>query len=263
MTSYKAQLKLAGSVPPDAIFDRKLITELLSRQPEGSDKRFRLREVLSVASVLFGVEYNYKGIGRRPKPAKRDIPSDAQIIAAYEKFDLIHKNKMNDASKVPIYQWYFGMLATYGLRPQELFGIDLSQSFKAENDYWIYLDESIADGLKTGNRWIAPLQPDWVQLFDLSTPKYQIGSGDIQGKVNRIGRYFAVHDIGVKPYDLRHAYAIRCRMLGIELLDAADLMGHDPETHHKQYHRWIGKNEQLESVRSALLRHRLSKNRDS
>jgi integrase len=257
LTSYKAQIKLAGTVSDSAIFDRALITELLSRQSEGSDKRFRLREVLSVISQLFGVAYNYKGIGRRPKPARREVPSDLEIIAAYQQFNGIHKSKMSDANKVSIYQWYFGMLATYGLRPQELWGIDLAQSFKPENDYWIYLDEAIADGLKTGSRWVAPLQPEWVQLFDLTTPKYQVGYGDIQGKVNRVGRYFKVHDLGIKPYDLRHAYAIRCRTLGIELLDAADLMGHDPETHYKQYHRWIGKDEQMKSVRSALNRNRL------
>jgi integrase len=258
LVGYRAQLKLAGSVSNSATFDRALITELLSRQPEGSDKRFRLREALSVISQLFGVAYNYKGIGKRPKPARREIPSDDQIVAAYHRFDSIHKVKRNDIECIPVYQWYFGMLATYGLRPQELWGIDLAQSFKAESDYWIYLDETIADGLKTGNRWIAPLHLEWVRLFDLAVPKYKAGLyGDLQTRVNGIGKYFRLHGIGIKPYDLRHAYAIRCRILGIELLDAADLMGHDPETHYKQYHRWIGKDEQMKSVRSALSRNKL------
>jgi integrase len=258
LTGYRAQLKLAGQVEPHTPFDVKLITELLSRQPEGSDKRFRLREVLSVISQLFGIAYDYKGIGKRTKPLHRDIPSDDEIVSAYCRFNSIQKVKRNDAECIPVYQWYFGMLATYGLRPQELWGIDLEQSFRADSDYWIYLDESLTDGLKTGDRWVAPLNPDWVRLFDLVTPKYKAGlTGDLQTRVNGIGKYFRLHDIGVKPYDLRHAYAIRCRTLGIELLDAADLMGHDPQTHHKQYHRWIGKDEKLKSVRSALTRNRL------
>jgi integrase len=255
LIGYRAQIKLVANLPLDTEFNADAITALLDGQAEGTDKRFRLREIMSVLAALYGVGYNFKNIGKRPKPERRDIPTDAQIIDMWRSFDGIYKSKQADLSLVAVYQWYFAVLATYGLRPQELFAIDLDKSFKADNQYWLYLDESLVDGLKTGDRWVCPLHADWVELFGIADIKPRTnfrGSNNVAVKSASVATYFGKHKIGCKPYDLRHAYAIRCRKAGLSLSDSADSMGHDPRTHSKQYQRWISLEDRIQSVRNAL-----------
>ncbi len=255
LAGYITQLRLTGSVDPGTPFDKDLIDQLLATQAEGTNHRFRLREVLSVITNLYGINYNYRGIGKRPKPARRSIPSDVAIIEMFDLFTAISVKAQSDKSQVPQYQWYFGLLSTYGLRPQELFGIDLGKSFKPETAYWICLDEKLTDGLKTGDRWVAPLHPEWVELFDLANPKPRTFEyTDVEKKSRSVARYLVTHKIPCRPYDLRHAYAIRCRRMGIPLIDSADSLGHDPQTHHRQYQRWIDIESRIESCRSALER---------
>jgi integrase len=262
LNNYLCQIGLAnGLLSPRANipFDASLIKQMVDLHAEGTDKRFRLRETLSIVCTLFGVAYDFKNIGKRPKPVKREIPSDDEIIKIYKRFDSIYENMQANHDLISCHKWLYGVLATYGLRPQELFAIDLGVSFKAANDYWIVLDERLCDGLKTGSRTVAPLHPKWVQEFDLTNVQYPpIESADVTRRVKQLGEYWRIHSVGITPYALRHAYAIRCRRLGIELLDAADLMGHDPQTHHRQYHRWIGDDDRRESIRNALDRNKSS-----
>lgn len=240
-------------------FDADLVNKFLALHAEGTDKRSRLREAISIACSLYGLKYDFKNIGKRPIPGKRELPDDSQIITTYKKFQNIYENNQANHELIPCYKWMYGMMATYGLRPQELFAVDPVKSFRKVDDYWISLDEDRVDGLKTGNREIAPLMPEWVELFDLTKILYPPSfSSDVSRHVKQLGEYFRIHKIGLTPYTLRHCYAIRCRRLGISLLDAAEMMGHDPQTHYKQYHRWIGKDERINSVRSALARNKLA-----
>jgi integrase len=258
LQNYTTQLRLASAQidkSDKTLFNGSFITKLLSLEAEGTDKRFRLRETLSIVCTVFNIKYDFTGIGKRPEPKKRELPNDNDILMCFYEFEKIHNNKRAVIDNIACYQWLYGLMATYGLRPQELFAIDLTRSFKPENKYWIYLDESKTEGLKTGNRWIAPLKSEWVELFDLTAIRYPRSvSTDVKFEVKAVSEYFRTHKIGVKPYDLRHAYAIRCRKLGIDLLDASDLMGHDPRTHHEQYHRWIGLEDKIASIEAAINR---------
>lgn len=246
------------------IFDPTLVTKLLDLHDEGTDKRFRLREALSVACNVFGIPYNFKGIGKKPKPIERELPTDNQILEAYQLFDKIVPRYPCTQKHVDTFKWVFGLIATYGLRPQEAYAINLDESFKPETDFWLSLDQSITDGLKTGNRWMPPLMPEWVELFQITVPiplvPHPLG---VEHNVHSIGKFINHHKIGytvkgefiaVPLYNLRHAYAIRCRREGIGLLDAAAHMGHDPATHQKQYHRWITIDDRIASHRAALAR---------
>jgi hypothetical protein len=172
---YTVQIRLAdarGIIFQDTEFNKAAIDKLLSLEPEGTDKRFRLRETLSIVCTLYNVPYNFKGIGKRPKAKKRDVPTDETIIAAWKSFEniLLHPNSMSET--VLGYRWLYSVLATYGLRPQELFAINLEKSFNPETDYWLYLDQAATDGLKTGNRLVAPLHPDWVERFNICEVVY-------------------------------------------------------------------------------------------
>ena len=257
---YTTQLRLMAArnpLEPDTVFDGKAIDVLLALEPEGTDKRFRIRETLSIVCTIYSIPFNFKNIGKRPKPERREIPSDDLILATYQSFNAILDHPRSQSATVLGYRWLFAVLATYGLRPQELFAIDLSKSFKAEKSYWLYLDESLTDGLKTGDRWVAPIFADWVELFDLPNAMYPpLTSKTLNRKVSAISDYFRSHKFPLTPYSLRHAYAIRGRILGIELMDMAASMGHDIAMHVKIYQRWIGVHERIKSIESALDRNK-------
>jgi integrase len=226
-------------------FDGTAIKLLLDLHPEGSDKRFRAKEILSIVSTVFGVPYNFKNIGKRPKPKQRELPTMDEIVKAYNSIgDLENVNPIS----AKYYQWVFGILATYGLRPQEIFAIDRSKSFNPKMDNWLFLDGKLCDGIKTGNRIIPPLLPDWVELFNLKCfPQSPLVNSKLPVKVSKIGQYFSTHKLGIRPYDLRHAYAIRGDKLGKPLVAMSRAMGHDVATHVRIYQRWISIEDQIES----------------
>jgi integrase len=233
----------------DTAFDLKTIKLLIDLHSEGSDKRFRAKETLSIYCAIFGVSYNFKGIGKRPKASARLLPSEDSIVNIYNSFNSFER--ANPIS-VKYYQWVFGILATYGIRPQEVFAIDRAKSFDPKLDNWLFLDGSLCEGIKTGNRIVAPLLPDWVELFNLkSVPESPTKASALMKQGHMIADYFRIRKLGIRPYDLRHAYAIRTRRY-MSLLDAANAMGHDVATHTKIYQRWISDTDRIASVRQGL-----------
>jgi integrase len=227
-------------------FDRTTIKLMMDIYPEGSDKRFRAKETLSIICTIFGISYSFKGIGKRPKAKERKLPTDSKIIEKYHSMNCI---KYTSAASAKYYRWVFGILATYGLRPQEIAAIDKSKSFNPDLDNWLFLDGSLCDGIKTGDRAVPPLLSNWVELFDLkSYPDSPYSTkGDPQRRACMIADYFRAHDLGIRPYDLRHAYAIRGDKLGKPLVAMARAMGHDVSTHVKIYQKWISIKDQIES----------------
>jgi integrase len=240
----------SGKLLDDRAFDSTTIKLLIDLDPEGSDKRFRAKETLSIVCAIFGINYSFKGIGKRPKAMARELPNEIKIVETYNSMSYIkHANSISST----YYQWVFGILATYGLRPQEIAAIDKSKSFDPEFDNWLYLDGKLCSGIKTGNRIIPPLLPQWVELFNLkSCPNCPYSNDtDTQKKANAVADYFRIHKLGIRPYDLRHAYAIRTRRY-MSLLDAANAMGHDVATHTKIYQRWISDTDRIASVRQGM-----------
>jgi integrase len=250
-TYFRALNRLIKSakLSDDLPFDGITIKLLLDLHPEGSDKRFRTKETLSIVCTIFGINYNFKGVGKRPKPSARLLPSEGSIVILHKSFDSL--SRANPISS-KYYQWVFGILATYGIRPQEIFAIDRIKSFNPDLDNWLFLDGTLCDGIKTGDRIVPPLLPEWVELFDLkSFPDPPTKASTLMKQGHMIADYFRNHKLGIQPYDLRHAYAIRTRRY-MSLLDAANAMGHDVATHTKIYQRWISDTDRIASVRQGL-----------
>ena len=147
---------------------------------------------------------------------ERDIPTDAAIEAAFRSIRLFH------------WKWAWGMCAAYGLRPHEC--ADLV--WLPEGD-WI----EIADATKTGSRRVTPCPSAWITTFalrDLPRPtqnKKNLAQAFIHA-LNRDG-------ITIKPYNLRHAYALRLLDRGVSADLGARLMGHSVQVHVQRYQRWI------------------------
>lgn len=147
----------------------------------------------------------------------RDLPPD-QVIA-----------EVRESISNPNWKRLFGLLATYGLRPHEVFHLDFSE--------WPIVQ--VGKNTKTGQRRIYPFYPEWAKEWQL------LGDlPDVSGKSNtdlgqRVSKAFQRYHIPFAPYDLRHSWAVRSMQFGLDISLAAQQMGHSVQVHTQIYHRWI------------------------
>ncbi|MDJ0616040.1 MAG: integrase [Calothrix sp. MO_192.B10] len=193
-----------------------------------------------------------------PNPSLRQVPTDEEIIQGFQQIGSplsIYTSKEN-AIAPEQWQWMYGMLATYGLRPHELFAIDLQGFASAKNGFHLVsLNPSLTGGTKTGERTcgIPPLHPHWVELFDLKNITMPEPSGSLSNQTAKIHIRFRNTNIGFRPYDLRHAYAIRGHRLRVPIKTMADYMGHTVQEHTKTYQRWMNEDVNLEIYREVVI----------
>ena len=171
-------------------------------------------------------------------------------------------------------QWLLALIATYGLRPSEAWhaeGID--------EDGWIVVP---GDGLTKTVRHIAPPVPSaWLDRYELKEnfKRYQeelnkrwvikweerkgllIPTNNRQvtnclwREMGRKGLRLWVGDEWVRPYDLRHSYAIRCftheETLGDQEEDVAKWMGHGVDVHRRTYLRFMTKRQSDDALKKS------------
>ena len=164
-------------------------------------------------------------------------------------------------SKIPnkSWQYVFAVMATYGLRNHEVFFSDFS-SLKKSGDKII----RILHTTKTGEHQAWPFHPKWVERFnlydlgedDLLLPKINLNLKEttLQNIGKRITDQFKRYQLEIKPYDLRHAYAVRTILYDLPDTVAARMMGHSVNLHTQTYHHWITKRDQQKAVNNAILK---------
>ena len=167
----------------------------------------------------------YAGKYKFANIADRQIPSTQEIEAA--------RSCLNGK---PSWQWIFGMLATYGLRPHEVFFSEISPN----PPYVLKVNKG-----KTGSREVYPYHLRWVEMWQLQEQRkppceYQT--------FRRYGRYvtriFSRHNLPFTSYCLRHAFCIRLSSeYKIPVAIAASWTGHDPAIFLRTYNRWISGDE--------------------
>ena len=213
-------------------------------------------ELIAISSVFiktFDLRFSLDIKRDKVTPKYRDIPDYEKIIHSYQVFEQFALNRKNtnicDATETwEMWRWVYGMLATYGLRPRELF-------VKPDINWWISeqnTDSSwkVDKDTKTGYREVIPFVPEWIELFDLKNPRAltilekkisQIKSVQHINWMRRdISRWFKKVGVEFQPYDLRHACAIRSHLQGIPIKAAADNLGHTVDEHTRTYQRWFG-----------------------
>jgi integrase len=218
----------------------KAILEVVFRTASDTAFRYTYCQTLQRLAKFAGVDVdlsphagNYSSSKTKPKA----IPDDVAIVAAI------------DAVKLPRWRYAIGLIAAYGLRPHEVFYLELEQ-----------IDgitiAKITEG-KTGPRCpVFPVPEDWASRWHcpegilLPTGKNHILEGKRIAKV-----WYRTHGkpLGWSLYGLRHAYAIRCHALGVPVAVAAQWMGHGPDIHLKTYNRWISEKHHLETYRRLIL----------
>lgn len=157
----------------------------------------------------------------------RNIPDDDVIAATWK------------AIPSPEWQWVYGMMAAYGLRPHECFLLDLDTWFSEPDD----LSLQVLAG-KTGDRLVFPYYPAWVEDFNLKTQHPPVPTCDLRDH-SRLGDWarlwFHRHELPFNLYSLRHAYARRACDFGLEISIRAEMMGHSVEVHRRVYRAWVNR----------------------
>lgn len=191
-----------------------LLTESHSRIRELTCQRLqRLAEFAGVEIDLKPYQGSYGEASLTP----RDIPNDRLIVQWREQIEN------------PYWQWVYGMMAAFGLRPHECFFC------KFVNPRTLHVLEG-----KTGFHVVRPLRPEWVNKWSLT----RIHRPDVTGRNyrdygQRTYRQFERYKVPFNPYDLRHAYAIRGIVCNVPVQVMAGMMGHSVQVHTRTYNRWL------------------------
>ena len=224
----------------------------LNSYKEGSRSRKQCSTSLSVLAKFleYKLPENWKFNGRGyglTKASFRNLPNDKLIEELWE--------------KIPNQSWklVFGLMATYGLRNHEVFFCDLSSLTNSGDKILRVLPNT-----KTGEHQVWPFHPKWIDKFEL----YRLGKNpELLPKINsdlksttlqnigkKITDQFKRYSLNIKPYDLRHAWAVRTIFYDLPDTVAARMMGHSVSLHTQTYHHWITKRDQQNAVNNALLK---------
>ncbi|MGI8503022.1 MAG: site-specific integrase [Hassallia sp.] len=251
--------------PKDLATPENLIDSIEKIEKEWA--RYNAMRAISAFCITFKIEMDLSKYSKMPQNNSRNIPTDAEISAGIIKFADYLNNRGNQVNpdvkdSWQLWRWTYGMLATFGLRPRELF-------INPDIDWW--LSEENADmtwkvdkECKTGERQALPLHKEWIADFDLRNPKYlemlattiakkdKTNHAEITALTQRVSWWFRKIGLDFKPYDLRHAWAIRAHILGIPIKAAADNLGHSVQVHTQTYQRWFSLDMRKLAINQAL-----------
>jgi integrase len=136
----------------------------------------------------------------------------------------------------PSWRWVYGCIATYGLRPHEALRADTTRCASGDHKFWV------PKNTKTGPRRVWPIPPEWYYDFGISHPRLPNVSLDRTNEAlgHSASEYFG--DTAKLPfnlYSLRHAWARRAYLEGLDDAAAAKMMGHSLQIHQTIYRAWF------------------------
>lgn len=233
-------LKVLRKLPPEAPLSSELLLEAILATPPDTKTRKRTCMVLGALAKFANLDLDvsrYSGSYSPKSTAPRDIPDDCLIAQCYYQLEN------------PAWRWVYGMLATYGLRPHEVFRLNFEKLGRGD----MVLD--VLENTKTGFRRVWPCYPEWFEEFRLS----QVQLPPINTKrpnlaVGRACSQYLSAKLPFRPYDLRHAWAVRTLAFGLDLSLAAQQMGHSVQVHCATYHRWITERHHQAAFEALMLR---------
>ena len=229
---YKVAFKLLTKNKP---LDETAILRAVERTDPDSRTRKRACMALGALARFANLDINlkpYQGNYSPSQVAPQDLPDDELIMQTWKQIP-------NEQWK-----WVYGVIATYGIRPSEVFHIDLSK----------FPILTVVDG-KTGGRRVWPYYPEWVDYFDVGNPKPpNVTAANNGEKGHRIAVQFRRYNIPFSPKMLRHAWAVRTIRFRVPVELAAVQQGHSLDVHTQIYHRWITDETHQEAFEAAMNR---------
>jgi len=223
----------------DDLQPEHLIHLVSATEQETRSRRRASQAAATVAKVLgmsAEIQQQIRELGQGYSPttdtAPRNVPSDEDVVAL---IDALPSD----------WQWPVGICAVYGARPHEalLYAEVLETKLLA-----------ISAG-KTGSRRCFALPAEWIDRWDLMTkrlPTIDYGrSNQVVGAA--MSRRLRAMNAPFKPYDLRHAFAVRtiyCSKISPSI--AAKSMGHSLQVHNRIYQKWFDASG-MEALQAELL----------
>ena len=215
-------------MPPSGPVTEAVLLRIIRLMPEGSAGRRDQGNLLCSIGESLGLNLPKARAACRGYGAAqltpRDIPSDSEIEAAWSRI------------KLPHWRWMWGVCAAYGLRPHEAANLEIRPDGKIKID----------DSTKTGSRICSACPSHWIsdfQLLDLPRP-----TQSTRDLAKVFGDALERDGITLRPYVLRHAYAIRLISRKIPITISALMMGHSVDVHSRTYHRWITEEQVLAAL---------------
>ncbi len=217
-----------GKLPQnDTLSPENLMLVVLSTVAESSNRKLtcqRLQALADYAGIKADV-LQYQGHYDSVDDATpRDIPEDRLIL------------EWRDRIPNKAWQWVYGMMACYGLRPHEVFFCEFEDQHSNEV-------LNVLKG-KTGAHQTYPIPPEWADEWNLQKVVLpNVGrerAFTFKTYGDRVRRQFQRYGVPFRPYDLRHAFAIRASVTeGLPTSTAASMMGHSVAVHTRTYHKWL------------------------
>lgn len=213
-----------NKLPLKALLSSELLLQTIESTPPDSRNRKRTVQVFARLAKFAGLQVEFGHLvgsysARRVNP--RSLPSDQLIV------------QVRDSLQHEGWRWVLGMMACYGLRPHEVFLVELSE----------FPVVVVPDTNKTkSERFVYPLYPEWAEAWKLDIKKLpniqQQGASNAKLGTKVSGEFYD-RKLPFKPYDLRHCYARRCFEFRLSPDMAAGLMGHSVQVHIQTYRAWI------------------------
>ncbi|WP_199336578.1 site-specific integrase [Oscillatoria sp. FACHB-1407] len=218
-------VKVFKRLPQDQVLTVEMLTEAIASTAPDTRNRKRFVFVCSKLAEFAGLQVNFANLRGKYSPKQvqpRDLPSD-ELITTWR-----------DRIPNPLWKRAYGLIATYGLRPHEV--------FKSSFERFPVL--AVHDDTKTGYRLVYPFYPEWAEIWDLMGELPQVTGKNNSAIGNRVTHAFARYRVPFVPYDLRHCWAVRTIRFGLPDTLSARQMGHSVTVHTEIYHAWITADEQ-------------------
>lgn len=235
--SYQTYLK---RLPQDDLLTTDLLNRAIRNTSPDSCTRAYMCFSYQALGRFAGLEVEFvkalRGTYSSSRPKKRDLPADEEIVEAILQL------------KNPEWHRVAGILATYGLRPHEIFHLD-TQALESGQS----LSIKVLENTKTGERTVPPLYPEWIEQFNLRDKQLpQVSGRDNRALGASVGKHFRAKGMPFRPYDLRHCWAVRALRFGVPVSLAAKWMGHSVEIHTETYQAWISEEMETEVYEKSL-----------
>jgi integrase len=225
-TTFQTEYRcIFRKLPPTHQLTEAVIMRAIADTVPETRTRKRCVMVCGALAKFAGLDIDLSQYAKGYSPAKvnlRELPTDETIELYW--------------SLIPTIAWKnaYALMAVYGIRPHEVGRVNL-----ANCEFPIL---QVPHETKTGFRLVRPLHPHWVEKFGISStmemPKISgYKNADIG---NRVSHQFSRYAIAFPPYNLRHAYAVRCSIAyQMPTAIAAKMMGHSANVHQAVYLRHL------------------------
>jgi integrase len=182
-----------------------------------------LRGLCRFAGLKLDFDLSQYRVKKAITPVQPDsLPTDEEILRVYYTIP----------SKRKDLRWAYGAWATWGLRPGEIYLIENLAEIRS-GITTLHISAEAKNGKP---RQAVAFYPEWFDEFDLKN--VVLPDMDMKRPSKKRGslvsrRFEKILDF--RPYLLRHRYAFRLHEAGVDVLDAARLMGHAMKVHMDTY----------------------------